>query len=1607
MNAAQDSSPEQAVAIVGMACLFPEAPDLEQFWTNIQTRVDAVGGPTDDWEPQRYLDASRDPNDRVSTSSGGFLKDLYRFDPTEFGIMPSSLDGGEPDQFLALKLARDALADAGYLGPDFDHSRTGIILGHSSYLHRGQANAIQHGVVLDQTIELLQTLYPTLPPESLRALRAELKKRLPPFNPDIAPGLVPNVMTGRIANRLDLQGPNYIVDAACASSLLAVRASITELLTGESDLMLAGGVNASLPPEVSVIFSQLGALSPTSRARPFSAAADGTLLGEGLGVVVLKRLADAREHGDRIYAVLRGVGSSSDGRGQGLLAPRIEGEILAIQRAYERTGIDPRSVGLVEAHGTGIPLGDRTEIAALTHVFGERTGVLPSIGIGSVKSQIAHCIPAAGIAGLIKVALALYHRVLPATLCEETSKELGLEQSPFYVNTEARPWIHPEGTPRRAAVESFGFGGINCHAVLEEPPPDAPRRPSEPLPGCAELVVLSAADRAGLIAGVGRLERYLQSHPGVELREIAYTGWCLARRGGAPHTHRLGLVVTSVEDLATKLAQATKRLGDASRDHFSTRGGSYYASRRLDGELAFLFPGEGSQYTGMLAALAMRFPSVREWFDLWQGLYLDRPGFTPAQVLFAPPTGVDAALRGPLEQRLHDMDMGSEASFIAAQALYALFCRLGLKADMMVGHSTGESSALAASGAIVWQDKRELGALMSSLNRTYEAVRRAGKIATGTLLTVGAVPRELVETLVATSGGQLHLAMDNCANQLVLFGEADPIRLAAQHLESEGALCSTLPFDRAYHTPAFAEVSAAFERYYAEIGLSAPAVPLYSCASAERFPSDAAAVQALGAAQWSSRVRFTETVQKMYADGARYFVEVGPSGNLTAFVDDILRGREYVAVQSNVRVRDDLAQLLHLLATLFVNGRGLDLGPLFDDRPVSEQDWTEVAPGPDRRGIKLRNTLPVLRLSDEQIPRLRELLAPSAAGSTAASSAPVPEGGASAPAETAIDPAEALQADAADGLMYRYLDLMEQFVRGQSEVLAGALGAAGGAGADGPFLDRVIAQAPGWLECACRLSVDSDRFLRHHVLSGPVSGLDPGLQGLAVVPLTVSLEMMAEVAHRLLGAGTPLVIEDVRAYQWLALDLGETEVVLRAELRDERGPGWVHATILENGTPVIEADYQFGSVHPGAPEPVAALTDEAPYRWSDDDLYAHGMFHGPLFQSVAHVSRWSPNGIDAVLGAPRLDGFFAEGEPVAFLFNPVLLDALGQLSAYWISQRQGTDFNSFPSRIGRILFVDPLPDPDAGLTARGRLRDGSETGRSFRFDYECRDPGDRLLIRVWDWEDVFYPVPNRFYRTRWRPQTGGLGNALALPGLQPPESVLWWVEPLPEGLLDDSGAIFKRLLAHAVLGAEEREIWLDLPDDPRSRTEWLMGRVALKEAARAWVSATTGHRLYPADLPVWIDERGSPHIDGPWQGYLPSAPEVSLAQAGGSSLALAAPPGMALGLALGWPAGTSGSEWRAQRLSASELDALQTLAPEDREAAALALSCAREAAANCLGITLDGHVEDLRVGLGQPLQVATFVYYDATAIEVKLAYHQGALIAIASMSQSDPTEYVN
>jgi acyl transferase domain-containing protein/phosphopantetheinyl transferase len=955
------------IAIVGMAATFPQAPDVDTFWGNILAKVDAVGEAPPGWLGD---DIIYDPNCkrgdlRIYTKTGGFLGDLARFDPRPYGTMPVAVSGAEPDQFLALKAAVDALADAGYDKKPFNRERTGIILGHAIHAHRGNVNGIQHGLVLAQTIGILRSVFPELSEARAGEIEAMLSSKLASVNFDTVPGLVPNMMTGRIANRLDLMGPNYIMDAACASSLLAVKSAIAELRSGRADLMLAGGVNTTSSTFVFMVFCQLGALSRNSRIRPFDSAADGTLLGEGQGIVVLKRLEDALRDGDRIYAVVKGVGASSDGRAMGLMAPRLEGEILAMQRAYADSGIDPATIDLVEAHGTGIPLGDQLEIQALSAIIGERQGPAPRVALGSVKSMIGHCIPAAGVASIIKMAKALEAKILPPTLADEINPALGLDRTPLFLNTEPLPWLHRREAPRRAAINAFGFGGVNSHMILEE----APGAGADPTAAfglrhraTAELFLLAEDTRERLVEAARSLAERA-GEAGLPLRRLAAETFARLGHGG----HRLAVVAEDAAALHKKLLGVLDRLGNADTHRLQSRTGVFFTDQPIEGRIAFIFPGENSQYPQMLGDLALASPAVREWLDRLEGLFHGEREVPHRLLLYPPALGLADAERQDLAVRLRGVDNGSEAVFFADIALFALLRGFDVQPDFFLGHSTGENAAIIASG-LVTGTPDDVCDYIRRMNAVFRTVDEGNLIPNGMLLTIGAIDRAAIDRVVERHP-EIEFTMDNCPNQVVLFGPAPLMNQVNAELSAQGAICTALPMSWAYHTTYVTPMVEGFARIVGPEKIGKPLAPVYSCASAGPFPEDPGGVHQLLRQQYVSRVRFTETIRRLYEDGARIFVEVGPGSTLTGFVGDILRDQPHLALATDSSRRSSLEQILQLFGQLFVHRVPLSLKPLYAEG-MSASGGASASPQP-----VLESAVPFIHLAPHEAARMREILA--------------------------------------------------------------------------------------------------------------------------------------------------------------------------------------------------------------------------------------------------------------------------------------------------------------------------------------------------------------------------------------------------------------------------------------------------------------------------------------------------------------------------------------------------------------------------------------------------------------------------------------------------------
>ena len=486
------------IAVVGVGALFPGSLDVTGFWQNILAKVDLIKEiPEGHWRLSDYYDADPKAPDKTYARRGAFLPDVA-FDAMGFGIPPSILPATDTSQLLALIVAKAVLDDvSGHQTDTLDTSRISVILGVTG------AQELLSSLVsrLQRPVWERSLTSMGMSPADVKEACDRIANHYVPWQESSFPGLLGNVVAGRIANRLNLGGTNCITDAACASALAAVHLAINELRLGQSDMVVTGGVDTLNDIFMHMCFSKTPALSPTGDCRPFDESGDGTLLGEGLGMVALKRLADAERDGDKVYAVIRGIGTSSDGRSKSVYAPVPEGQARALRKAYEVAGYGPETVDLVEAHGTATKAGDAAEIKGLKMVF-EESGRKDRqwCALGSIKSQIGHTKAAAGAAGLIKIVLALHHKILPPTIkITKPTKQADFPNSPFYVNSEARPWVHAALHPRRASVSSFGFGGSNFHMTCEEYVGDG-RRPDRADPAHGELLVFSADSAHALVA---------------------------------------------------------------------------------------------------------------------------------------------------------------------------------------------------------------------------------------------------------------------------------------------------------------------------------------------------------------------------------------------------------------------------------------------------------------------------------------------------------------------------------------------------------------------------------------------------------------------------------------------------------------------------------------------------------------------------------------------------------------------------------------------------------------------------------------------------------------------------------------------------------------------------------------------------------------------------------------------------------------------------------------------------------------------------------------------------------------------------------------------------
>ncbi|WP_243878163.1 type I polyketide synthase [Streptomyces sp. SUK 48] len=1583
------TNPQLPVAIVGMAVLLPGARGLDAYWHNLAGGVDAIGEvPAGRWDADYYRPASAAgpaAPDQVYCRRGGFVDALAEVEVTRYGIMPAAVPGTEPDQLIALDVAAAALADAGGERGLPARDRIGVVLGRGGYLTPGLARLDQRVRTASQLIRTLGELVPDLSADQLDRVRAAFTERLGPDRPESAIGLVPNLAASRIANRLDLRGPAYTVDAACASSLVAVDQAVTELASGRCDLMLAGGVHHCHDITLWSVFSQLRALSPTERIRPFHRDADGILIGEGTGVVVLKRLADAERAGDRVYAVIRGTGVAGDGRTASLVSPDPGGQTRAVRQAWRAAGLDPaapRSLGLLEAHGTATPAGDGAELTTLAEVFGPGTGLADEERpvLGSVKSMIGHTMPAAGVAGLVKAALALHHATLLPTLhCDDPHPGLGATR--FRTLARARPWDPDPGEPtRRAAVNAFGFGGINAHVVLEEAPaprhtaapgstltPAArrtatPGRPSAPAAQRTSPPAAAPAARGTGTPAAAPAARGADAPASVpSARGTGTPAPASAARGtGAPAP------APSARGADAPVPAPAARGADAPASVPSARGtgapasapaargtsapASAPAARVVEPERVLLLaagsverlaalldaddsavlaagldparahPGAGPARLGIVAPNTRRLALARRAAEkgrAWQGRgdvwlrptpLLGGPGDRLAFVFpglegeFTPPRTDDIAAHFGLpaprdtpaatgvgtraDTRVEDIGRHGLDIVGVGRLLDRALRAMGAVPDAVAGHSVGEWTAMAAAGIY---SPGQVDRFMAEFDPDALTVPGLAFAAIGTC--AAQVRAALAD---AWAGSGIVLSHDNAPRQSMVCGPDSAVEDLVRSFRAQGVICQVLPFRSGFHTPMLEPYLAPIEQAADRFRLHPPAVPVWSGTTARPFPAAESAVRALFVRHLLEPVRFRELTEALYAAGHRVFVQPGP-GRLTSLIDDTLGDRDHLAVPACSPHHDGLPQLRRVATALWTAGAAV--APALTMTPAAGRATAAPAilvnpAGIDRPPVRLDLGGALVSLDGAVLEELR--------GELGRRGAPVPRPAAlGAPTGLAAPDATAL-----DGLAARFPVAAElsALLRDTADTAAEVMAAAGGrtpaAGPRTPAAGRRtpaahprtpqgatpapalpmaptyapvvpaspprapatppdIPTSPAPAAAPTTTTLHISPHTMPHLLDHCFYPQRPGWPDLEdrwpVVPATTIVRHMMDAAEAAAPGMRAVAVHGARFDRWLtavpAVDVPITVAPV---------PGRPHHLGVAFG-PTARAVIELAPHHPAPPAPVphADVPERRPEHTAAQIYRERWMFHGPGFQGLTELSAIGERHVRGVITAPAAPG--------------ALLDNVGQLLGYWIMATRTERTVVFPVQMRRMTFHGPHPAPGTPVDCLVRITSLTDT----LLEADARlTAGGRVWAVLDGWQD------RRFDNDPTTRPVERFPERNTLSALQPGGWTL-----LHERWPDLAS---RELIMRNSLGGAERARYAAHP--PRGRRQWLLGRIAVKDAVRRLLWERGEGPVFPAEIRVHNDAAGRPCVTGVHGRTLPPL-DVSLAHRAEAGVAIVRPRG--------------------------------------------------------------------------------------------------------------------
>jgi len=1376
---AQDNNKDMDIAIVGMSCIFPGASNIDQYWHNLINGVDSItDAPAERIDPM-YFKKGEAAYDRFYCSRGGFCQ-IPVIDPIRYGFLPIAAKGMEPEQLFAMKVAYEALEDAGVFQKNISLENGCVILGKGNF---GNLSSMRNMDIVNtsvQVAEVVKACIPGISDEDLEKIRKAYQAEKGNIKPDTAIALMPNLIAALITNKLDMHGPAYTVDAACASSAIAINQASELLLSGQCDIALAGGIHAGQSAMFWASFNMLGALSRKGTISPFSEDADGLLVGEGGGVLVLKTLKKAIEDEDRIYSVIKASSVFSDGSGVSVMAPNTNGQQRTLAQTWKKVDMDPMKIGMIEAHGTATIAGDKVEINTLNEFFGKDPS-LSKVWLGSVKSNIGHTMPAAGMAGVIKTALALYHRQIPPTLHAEKPAK-ALVDSRFVLPQTAVEWDESK-YPLVAGVNAFGFGGINSHVIMtayDNKPEIAAPDPK---------ITIKRSFQQAYLVGAKSKEELLDK---IDRRYFI----------GSKGRYKLVIFDPTEEKLekARSIVEKDKP--------WKGRMDIWFSNDPLlenDGKLAFLFSGFNMEMNVEVDTIA-------------DYLGLERPH--------------DVAEHGMLNHSLKLYHINN--------ILDTALKDLGVTPHMNAGHSIGEWHAGKASGMVSDENvKAMMGAWVKDLDQEIDESSDGPNddydsyFEDAYFVAVGCGYKELEPLIEGIP--ELYLSNDNCNSQVLMCGKRDAVDEMSRRLTKEQIYHQELPYKSGYHTPFIAKHIGILDYCLDQIEeLKEPQIPLWSATTLEQYPTNTDEYRQLTIKHLTSHIRFRELIDKLYdQEKARVFIQIG-AGHLTGFVEDILKDERYSAISTHHPSRSGVEQLRRILALLYIEGKEVDslfirngeisrilgqefeiesFAPIVKDFPLVKETLKKQGSFNFAVGEEDDENKPLLRKVNENI---REM--------------------------------SLAQKDMLD-IINEVKSLEQKFnITGGIAQEAKKVATPKKIEEKAQPKEAKPEKKEGKKAWQDEVLVTTDKYpflVDHTVVKQPAHWDNPDDLDV-VIPMTMSIELMMEIAEKYANSRTVAGISSFNILQWMNIGRG---------FKLETKNSWVSDNILKlDMKNFISTEVIFADERPTPPEKytgeidLGAKTHEPP---TTEYIYDDLMFHGPRYQGVIQITDFNERGLRAIVKNAGGKGS--------------LLDTMGQLIGIYLRTIAEDNNVSFPVSVDKITFYEDFHDQEGEFEfylVVNEINNDFINGNMFlRRNGKVWCLAENWLNRRFEMDNILWNIVNE-----------PLGNKLA--------------KDLPETPVKYFDMAYPRtgswsFIEKRYLNSEEKQHHRSLLLN--KRRAYLISRIAIKDAIRTYILDKYGKDTYPIEIFVDHDDKGKPFAHGldELKGL-----EISLAHKGNESVAL-------------------------------------------------------------------------------------------------------------------------